>query len=99
MVAKRRGKPIEEIGENEFHAIVVHGEQIDTLTDSEWDNIFWKDEIIFARTSPKHKLEIVRRAQRYAALFLVHDGHSLTLKQYGTHCRRYWGRRERLSGP
>ena len=70
MVAKRRGKPIEEIGENEFHAIVVHGEQIDTLTDSEWDNIFWKDEIIFARTSPKHKLEIVRRAQRYAALFL-----------------------------
>jgi sodium/potassium-transporting ATPase subunit alpha len=23
----------------------------------------WKDEIIFARTSPKHKLEIVRRAQ------------------------------------
>src|SRR5271156_772420 len=63
MVAKRRGRPIEEIGENEFKAVVVHGEQIDTLTDAEWDNIFWKDEIIFARTSPKHKLEIVRRAQ------------------------------------
>jgi sodium/potassium-transporting ATPase subunit alpha len=63
MVAKRRGKPIEEIQENEFKAIVVHGEQVDTLTDTEWDNIFWKDEIIFARTSPKHKLEIVRRGQ------------------------------------
>jgi sodium/potassium-transporting ATPase subunit alpha len=63
MVAKRRGKSIDEILENEFKAVVVHGEQVDNLTDTEWDNIFWKDEIIFARTSPKHKLEIVRRAQ------------------------------------
>jgi sodium/potassium-transporting ATPase subunit alpha len=63
MVAKRKGRPIEEIGEDEFNAVVVHGEQIDSLTDTEWDNIFWKGEIIFARTSPKHKLEIVRRAQ------------------------------------
>ncbi|KAK4160859.1 putative type IIC NA+/K+/H+-transporting ATPase [Cladorrhinum sp. PSN259] len=63
MVAKRTGRPIDSIQEHEFNAIVVHGEQIDSLTDNEWDNIFWKDEIIFARTSPKHKLEIVRRAQ------------------------------------
>jgi sodium/potassium-transporting ATPase subunit alpha len=63
MVAKCSGRPLEEIGEHEFKAVVVHGEQIDSLTDAEWDNIFWKDEIIFARTSPKHKLEIVRRAQ------------------------------------
>lgn len=63
MVAKRKGQPLEQIGEDEYQAIVVHGEQIDNLTDAEWDNIFWKDEIIFARTSPKHKLEIVRRAQ------------------------------------
>jgi sodium/potassium-transporting ATPase subunit alpha len=63
MVAKRTGRPIDTIAEDEFKAVVVHGEQIDTLSDAEWDNIFWKDEIIFARTSPKHKLEIVRRAQ------------------------------------
>lgn len=63
MVAARTRRPIEEVGENEFNAVVVHGEKIDSLTDIEWDNIFWKDEIIFARTSPKHKLEIVRRAQ------------------------------------
>jgi sodium/potassium-transporting ATPase subunit alpha len=63
MVAKRKGKLIEEIGEDDFKAVVVHGDQIDSLSDSDWDNIFWKDEIIFARTSPKHKLEIVRRAQ------------------------------------
>jgi len=43
--------------------VVIHGEQIDSLSDQEWDNIFSKNEIIFARTSPKHKLEIVKRAQ------------------------------------
>jgi sodium/potassium-transporting ATPase subunit alpha len=63
MVAKRTGRPVEMVGEAEYKAIVIHGERIDSLTDAEWDNIFWKDEIIFARTSPKHKLEIVRRAQ------------------------------------
>ncbi|OAQ58015.1 aminophospholipid-transporting P-type ATPase [Pochonia chlamydosporia 170] len=63
MVAKKTGRRLEEIDENEYKAIVIHGEQIDKLSDTEWDNIFWKDEIIFARTSPKHKLEIVRRAQ------------------------------------
>lgn len=63
MVARRTGRPIEQIADSEYHAVVVHGEQIDSLTDSEWDHIFWKDEIIFARTSPVHKLEIVRRAQ------------------------------------
>ena len=63
MVAKRKGRPIEDIDDDEYNAIVVHGEQIDDLTDAQWDDILWKDEIIFARTSPKHKLEIVRRAQ------------------------------------
>ena len=63
MVAKRTGRSLNQVGEAEFNAIVIHGEKIDTLTDTQWDNIFWKDEIIFARTSPKHKLEIVRRAQ------------------------------------
>jgi sodium/potassium-transporting ATPase subunit alpha len=63
MVAKRTGKTLDEIAEEDFKAIVVHGEQIDGLSDAQWDNIFWKEEIVFARTSPKHKLEIVRRAQ------------------------------------
>ncbi|KAI9206203.1 P-type cation-transporting ATPase [Polychytrium aggregatum] len=62
-VAKRTGRPVESIKEDEYNAIVIHGERIATLTDAEWDNIFEKDEIIFARTSPKNKLEIVKRAQ------------------------------------
>lgn len=63
MVAKETNRAIAEVGEEEFQAVVVRGDEIDGLTDAGWDNIFWKDEIIFARTSPKHKLEIVRRAQ------------------------------------
>ena len=63
MIAKQSGRPVEDIRDEEYKAIVIHGEQIDNLGESEWDSILWKDEIIFARTSPKHKLEIVRRAQ------------------------------------
>ncbi|KAG2235146.1 hypothetical protein INT48_006527 [Thamnidium elegans] len=53
----------EEVPEHEYSSIVVHGDVIDELTDEDWDTIFSKDEIIFARTSPKHKLEIVKHAQ------------------------------------
>ncbi|KAG0240807.1 hypothetical protein BGW41_006665 [Actinomortierella wolfii] len=63
LVAKHRGCSIDEVEDDEYQAIVIHGEQIDSLTDDDWDMIFSKNEIIFARTSPKHKLQIVKRAQ------------------------------------
>ncbi|KAJ3333453.1 hypothetical protein HDU76_007874 [Blyttiomyces sp. JEL0837] len=62
-IAKRTGRNILDIAEAEASAIVIHGEQIVDLTEEDWDNIFSKDEIIFARTSPKNKLDIVKRAQ------------------------------------
>ncbi|KAF9199604.1 hypothetical protein BGZ49_010252 [Haplosporangium sp. Z 27] len=63
MVAKQRGCSIEEVGDDEYNAVVIHGEQIDSLTEQDWDLIFSKPEVIFARTSPKHKLQIVKHAQ------------------------------------
>ncbi|RGB26460.1 hypothetical protein C1646_420642 [Rhizophagus diaphanus] len=63
LIAKKTGRPIESIHESEYNAIVIHGEQIDSLSENDWDTVFSKDEIIFARTSPSHKLEIVKRAQ------------------------------------
>ncbi|KAG0345538.1 hypothetical protein BG004_003625 [Podila humilis] len=63
MVAKHRGCSVDEVGDDEYNAIVIHGEQIDSLSEADWDEIFSKNEIIFARTSPKHKLQIVKRAQ------------------------------------
>ncbi|CAB4389242.1 unnamed protein product [Rhizophagus irregularis] len=63
IIAQKSDRPIESIGDNEYHAIVIHGEEIDSLSDEDWDNIFSKQEVIFARTSPRHKLDIVKRAQ------------------------------------
>lgn len=62
-LSKATGVPIADIHEDEVDAVVVHGDQIDNLQGWEWDTILNKNEIVFARTSPKHKLEIVKRAQ------------------------------------
>ncbi|KAF8894766.1 aminophospholipid-transporting P-type ATPase [Infundibulicybe gibba] len=62
-LSAKTGRPIEDIYEDEFSAVVVHGDDIDGLQGWQWDQIFSKQEIVFARTSPKHKLEIVQRAQ------------------------------------
>ncbi|KDQ59725.1 hypothetical protein JAAARDRAFT_192199 [Jaapia argillacea MUCL 33604] len=59
----KTGRPIEDIYEDEVSAVVVHGDDIDGLQGWQWDQIFSKQEIVFARTSPKHKLEIVKHAQ------------------------------------
>lgn len=56
-------RPLEDIHEDEYDAIVIRGDQIDALEGWEWDRIFSKHEVVFARTSPKHKLEIVKHAQ------------------------------------
>ncbi|KAI8618383.1 hypothetical protein BC830DRAFT_1061453, partial [Chytriomyces sp. MP71] len=61
--AKKTGQPIDKIPESDIKAIVIHGERIDHMTDADWDLVFSKEEIIFARTSPKNKLQIVKRAQ------------------------------------
>ncbi|KAJ3038936.1 hypothetical protein HDV00_012766 [Rhizophlyctis rosea] len=65
MVAQKKGVSVDQVQESECNAIVIHGEMIDRLSDADWDNIFSKEEIIFARTSPKHKLQIVKRAQAH----------------------------------
>ncbi|KAJ3025189.1 UNVERIFIED_CONTAM: hypothetical protein HDU68_007370 [Siphonaria sp. JEL0065] len=41
--AKKTGRDINAIREDEIHAIVIHGEKIDELTNADWDNIFSKD--------------------------------------------------------
>lgn len=43
---------------------VVHGDIIDGLDEDDWMKIFNFEEIIFTRTLPRHKLEIVKASQR-----------------------------------
>ena len=73
-LAAKTGRAIEEVYDDEFSAVVIHGDDIDGLQGWQWDQstshplhvatfidrspVFSKDEIVFARTSPKHKLEI-----------------------------------------
>jgi magnesium-transporting ATPase (P-type) len=43
--------------------VVIHGSRIEELTDEQWSQILSKPGACFARTTPAHKLEIVRRCQ------------------------------------
>lgn len=61
--ALRMHKAPQLVAEDEYDAVVVHGEKIDILGDEDWDRILAKREIVFARTSPKQKLDIVTRFQ------------------------------------
>eukprot|EP00835_Amoeboradix_gromovi_P006208 NODE_689_length_5162_cov_0.365001.p1 type:complete len:1110 gc:universal NODE_689_length_5162_cov_0.365001:1547-4876(+) len=62
-VALRLNRDVKSIGEDEYRAVVVHGENLESFSNLEWDRILNKKEIVFARTSPKQKLEIVARCQ------------------------------------
>jgi sodium/potassium-transporting ATPase subunit alpha len=63
-VAKLRNCSPKDVQNDEFGAVVVPGSEIDDLTEEDWDNILSKPEIVFARTSPQQKLEIVKNNQR-----------------------------------
>lgn len=44
-------------------SLVLSGSDLDTLDDHQWDKICSYDEIVFARTTPEHKLRIVNELQ------------------------------------
>ncbi len=70
-VAKLRGCNTKEIGNDEYGAVIVPGSEIDHLTEEDWDSILSKPEIVFARTSPQQKLEIVKNNQRRGSVVAV----------------------------
>lgn len=59
--------PINGSGES----ILISGQVIDLLTENDWDNALGYQEIVFARTFPSHKLEIVRRCQQLGHIVAV----------------------------
>lgn len=65
-VAVRLERPLATITGDMFDAVVVHGDTLDpsTFSDADWDRVMSKREVVFARTSPAQKLEIVTRFQR-----------------------------------
>ncbi|KAF7291797.1 Calcium ATPase [Mycena chlorophos] len=66
-----RDKPLVEIADFDddkpedvvLSSIVLSGSEMMTMTESQWKQVLTFDEIVFARTSPQQKLQIVRAFQ------------------------------------
>jgi sodium/potassium-transporting ATPase subunit alpha len=73
-VAEDRGcdqADIDMLADDEVRSIVLPGSDIKDLTEDEWNRILAKPEIVFARTTPQQKLEIVKHCQRLGHLVAV----------------------------
>jgi len=63
-LAKIRECKMEEILDEDVQAVVIKGTDIELFKEEDWDHILSKPEIVFARTTPQQKLEIVSHFQR-----------------------------------
>jgi len=73
-VAEARGVSVEEVdmlGDPEVRSIILPGSDIKDLSNEQWDAILAKPEIVFARTTPQQKLEIVTHVQRNGHIVAV----------------------------
>ena len=60
------------INDPAVEALVIPGNTIpDLKTDEQWDEVMEKDELVFARTTPQQKLEIVKHFQRRGEIVAV----------------------------
>ncbi|KAG5186318.1 hypothetical protein JKP88DRAFT_256400 [Tribonema minus] len=60
---------------DQFEAVVLHGETLATMSEEEWAEALSKREVVFARTSPQQKLEIVTRSQAMGhVVAMIGDG-------------------------
>jgi sodium/potassium-transporting ATPase subunit alpha len=60
-IASRNGIDVKDVNESEVGAVVIHGHQINDMTDADWSVVLSKPDIVFARTSPEQKLIIVKK--------------------------------------
>ncbi|KAL9657714.1 hypothetical protein ABK040_005067 [Willaertia magna] len=62
-IAAEEGVRVESVPYSRADAVVLHGEKIDQLTETEWSQVLKKKQIVFSRTSPQQKLLIVSKFQ------------------------------------
>uniref|UniRef100_A0A914XJS3 Cation-transporting P-type ATPase C-terminal domain-containing protein n=1 Tax=Plectus sambesii TaxID=2011161 RepID=A0A914XJS3_9BILA len=59
------------IEDDESEYAVIHGEKLPALTPKDWDELLQKQAVVFARTTPEHKLLIVEECQRRGEIVAV----------------------------
>eukprot|EP01138_Halocafeteria_seosinensis_P006243 gb/GECG01006384.1/.p1 GENE.gb/GECG01006384.1/~~gb/GECG01006384.1/.p1 ORF type:complete len:1125 (+),score=117.90 gb/GECG01006384.1/:1-3375(+) len=64
-LAVTRGVPVSEIDprDEEIGAAIVSGSELYGMTDEQWETLLAYEQLVFARTTPTQKLEIVKRCQ------------------------------------
>lgn len=64
-LARERGVPMDEVSQDdpEIEALVVTGTMLAEMSDEQLDDVLDYDQVVFARTSPKQKLIIVKGLQ------------------------------------
>jgi len=71
-IAKERGiKPNEALALSECNAVVVKGSDIPLFDEEMWNLVLSKRQIVFARTSPQQKLQIVENLQNRGEVVAV----------------------------
>ena len=62
---------VDVLHDDRVQALVLSGAELNGLTQADWDAILAKPEIVFARTTPQQKLEIVMNVQRLGNMVAV----------------------------
>eukprot|EP01118_Nematostelium_gracile_P012128 TRINITY_DN4390_c0_g1_i1.p1 TRINITY_DN4390_c0_g1~~TRINITY_DN4390_c0_g1_i1.p1 ORF type:complete len:403 (+),score=118.85 TRINITY_DN4390_c0_g1_i1:161-1369(+) len=70
-IAKNDNIPLFEVPKDAASGIVIKGNEIPELTKEQWDFILEKKQIVFARTSPEQKLQIVEQLQKRGEVVAV----------------------------
>ena len=63
-LAELNGCRVKDVPEHQVSAIVIEGSQLNSFQQSDWDRVLTKPEVVFARTTPAQKLQIVQNLQR-----------------------------------
>eukprot|EP01119_Soliformovum_irregulare_P005914 TRINITY_DN1765_c0_g1_i1.p1 TRINITY_DN1765_c0_g1~~TRINITY_DN1765_c0_g1_i1.p1 ORF type:complete len:1070 (+),score=303.07 TRINITY_DN1765_c0_g1_i1:145-3354(+) len=70
-IAKREQIHISQVDRSQAAAVVIKGSDLEDYSEEDWDRALSKKEIVFARTSPEQKLQIVTNLQRKGEIVAV----------------------------